>query len=101
MASVWESIRSFLRREAADIKDGVDSLREKLDAELTRRERELEATPSERIEMLQSEIDKTDDVFDRLDAEIDARMRASDEGADPADAAPDGSDDDPASDETA
>ncbi len=78
MASFWESVKSFLHREVADLAAGVDTVRDKLDAELTKREQELEATPSERIAMLQSEMSQTDDVFDRLEAEIEARSQPAD-----------------------
>ncbi len=72
--SFWDKVKSFLASEAKDVKEGIDALRDKLDAELTKRERELEASPSERIDMLEEEMDATDSVFDRIEADIDARL---------------------------
>lgn len=68
--SVWDSIKAILRREAVDVREGVTNLRDKLDAELTRRERELEATPSERMDMIQDRIDAADDRLAELETEL-------------------------------
>lgn len=72
--SFWDKVKAFLASEAKDVKEGIDAVRDKLDAELTKRERELEASPSERIEMMKEEMDATDNVFDRIEADIDARL---------------------------
>ena len=76
--SFWERFKAFLSREAEDVKEGFDDLRDKLDAELTRREQELEATPSERLEMIQEDIESSDSVFDRIEDKIDARLGEGD-----------------------
>lgn len=68
--SVWDSIKAILRREAVDVREGVTNLRDKLDAELTRREQELEATPSERMDMIQDRIDAADDRLAELETEL-------------------------------
>ncbi len=73
----WESVKAFLRREASDVRDGIEGLKDRLDAELTRREAELEATPSERLDMIRDDIEEGDSVFDRIEAEIDARLGGS------------------------
>ncbi len=72
--SFWDKVKAFLASEAKDVKEGIDAVRDKLDAELTKRERELEASPSERIEMMKEEMDATDNVFDRIEADIDSRL---------------------------
>jgi hypothetical protein len=71
--TLWDTLKSFFAREASDVKEGLDGLRDKLDAELTKREREMEASPSERIEMLEGEMGETESVLDRIEAEIDGR----------------------------
>ena len=73
----WESVKAFLRREASDVRDGFEGLKDRFDAELTRRETELEATPSERLDMIRDDIEQGDSVFDRIEDEIDARLGES------------------------
>lgn len=75
---LWDSVKAFFRRETADVAEGLSSLRDKLDEELTRRERELEATPSERMEMIQDELDAADDRLAELEAELDRRTSEDD-----------------------
>ena len=70
----WESVKAFLRREASDVKDGFEDLKDRFDAELTKREAELEATPSERLEMIRDDIEQSDTVFDRIEDKIDSRL---------------------------
>lgn len=77
--SFWDKVKAFLAGEVKDVKEGVDALRDKLDAELTKRERELEASPSERIEMLKEEMDATGSEFERIEADIDARLEQDSE----------------------
>ena len=76
--SLWDTVKSFFAREAADVKEGLDGLKDKLDAELTKREREMEATPSERIEMIEGDMAETESVFDRIEADIDGRSASAD-----------------------
>ncbi|MDH3498581.1 MAG: hypothetical protein OEM97_00525 [Acidimicrobiia bacterium] len=75
--SLWDTLKSLIAREAADVKEGLDGLRDKLDAELTKKEREMEASPAERIEMLQDDM-STENVFDRIEADIDSRLSDDD-----------------------
>ena len=74
--ALWDSIKGFLKREAADVKDGFEDLRDKFDAELTCREDELAATPSERLDMIKEDIEADGDVFDRIEAKVNERMAA-------------------------
>ena len=74
----WESVKAFLRREASDVRDGFEDLKDRFDAELTKRETELEATPSERLDMIRDDIEQGDSVFDRIEDKIDARLGESD-----------------------
>ena len=58
-----------LRREVADVREAWEGLERRADAELSRRERDLEATPEERLAALQREIEETDPF-----AEVRARL---------------------------
>ena len=75
--SFWKSLKEVFKREAADVQEGLSSVRDKLDDELAKRERELEASPSERIETIQSEIEASSSRMDELEAEIDSRSTTS------------------------
>ena len=68
MASTWDRILSMLRREKRDIDEAVDELTTKANATLDRKERELHATPEEKLAMEQ-------DRDDEIDAELDAVRR--------------------------
>jgi hypothetical protein len=82
MAATWfERALALFRREAADVRESVDELKARADADLTRRERELEATPEERLAALQQEIDSSGDPFADVKAKLDA-MRRPPEGDD-------------------
>ena len=70
----WDDVKAFFKREAEDVKDGLDSLRDKLDSELTKREDELAATPIERLDMIKEDIDSGGSVFDEIEAKIDERL---------------------------
>ena len=84
-----DAVAGWFKREAGDVKDSVDRLESQLDADLSRKERELNATPEERMAMIQEE-SSTDDAFaaiqDKIDgvqahAEADADLIASDPAA--------------------
>lgn len=62
---LWDRIRVALRREKRDLDDAVEDFERSADAALTRRERELSATPAEKLAMEQER-----------GAEIDAEMEA-------------------------
>jgi hypothetical protein len=68
-----ERVLAWLRRERADASDLVRDTQRRLDDDLTRRERELAATPEERLELLQDQIDENDAelqaIRDRLERE--------------------------------
>ena len=99
----WNRIVSLFRREAADVKDGLKQVGDTLDSELARKERELAATPEERIEMILDEQAADDARFEELsgrilgdaaakaDAKTDAESEIADETATD-DAAPDETD---------
>ena len=68
MASFWDKIRAVLRKEKRDIDEAVDELTTKANATLDQKERELRATPGERLAMEQEK-------GDAIDAELDAVRR--------------------------
>lgn len=63
---LWQQIRGWLRREAADARDAKDDLERRLDRDLTNRERRLNETPSEAMERLQREIADHESSFDQV-----------------------------------
>ncbi len=65
-----DAVNSWFRREARDVKDGVERLEGRVDADLTRKERELDATPEERMETIQAETG-ADDALAEIQAKID------------------------------
>ena len=72
--ALWDSVKSFFQREAADVVEGLEGLRDKLDGELTRREAELEATPAERLDMIRDDIESSGSPFDDIEAKLDDRL---------------------------
>ena len=74
MTSTWDRIRAALRREKRDIDEAVDELTTKANATLDQKERELQATPEERLAMEQAK-------GDEIDAELDAVRRRIEGGS--------------------
>ena len=64
--SWWERIVSVFRRESSDVREGLKRVGESLDEELARKERELAASPQERIDMILEEQAAEDARFDDL-----------------------------------
>ena len=72
----WARFRAALLREKRELDDAVDDLTERANDALDRRERELQASPAERLAMEQER------AFE-IDAELDAvRRRIEGTGAD-------------------
>lgn len=61
-----DKLGSFLKREAKDIGEAAEGVKDKLDEELTKREEELAMTPSEKIAALQEKATLGDDKLDRI-----------------------------------
>lgn len=74
MASTWDRIRAALRREKGDIDEAVDEFTTKANATLDQKERELHATPEERLAMEQER-------GDEIDAELEAVRRRIEGGS--------------------
>jgi hypothetical protein len=64
--SWWKRFVAIFKSEAADVKEGLTTVGKSLDAELARKEREMAATPEERIQMLLEEQEAEDARFDEL-----------------------------------
>jgi len=69
---VWDTVRSWFKSEAVELVDAKKDLEERLDADLTRRERQLDETPAEALERLQREAADSDDSFSAISDKIDA-----------------------------
>lgn len=69
--SIWQRIRAALRREARDVGDAVHDATERADAALDDRERQLRATPQERLRMEEARAAEGDAAFDELKRRIE------------------------------
>ena len=68
---LWDRIQAVLRREKRDLDDAVDDFTRRGNAALDRRERELTATPSERLAMEQERGEEIDAEFDAVRRRIE------------------------------
>lgn len=68
-----DSLKSWLSSEAAEASDLGQQTKGRLETELDRREAELAASPIERMEQLQAQIEGGDDAFDSLRDKIEGR----------------------------
>ncbi|MPY94989.1 MAG: hypothetical protein GEV08_18600 [Acidimicrobiia bacterium] len=73
--SWFDRVRAALRREAAEVRESWDEATAKADDDLTRRERELAATPEERLDSVQKEIAESEDPFAEVRAKLDAMRK--------------------------
>jgi hypothetical protein len=64
----WDRLRAALRREKGDAKELLDELTARADAALDQRERDLRATPIERLEREQARSEE-------IDADLEAVRR--------------------------
>ena len=62
-----DSLKSWLRSEAADLSDAKADLESNLDRSLTEREKRLNETPAEAMERLKGEIDTNQDSFNAIE----------------------------------
>jgi transposase len=67
---LWDRIVSVFKREAADVKEGLAAAGAALDAELERKQRELDAAPHERIDMLLEDQAEADARFEELEKRL-------------------------------
>lgn len=71
MAGAWDRLRALLRREKHELDDVVTDATERGNEALDRRERELDASPEERLAIEQERAAEQDDAFDALRREIE------------------------------
>ena len=62
----WDRILAALRREKRDVDAAVDEFEERANAALDRRERELRATPEEKLAMEQERVRENDAEMEEL-----------------------------------
>jgi ribosomal protein S6E (S10) len=67
----WDRIRAALRREKRELDDVVGDAKARANATLDQRERELKATPEERLAMEQERGAQIDDDFDAVRRRIE------------------------------
>lgn len=66
----WDDVNKIVKKEAGDVADGLRSARDRLDNELAKKEREMAATPQERMDMLLADIEEQNAATDALLAQV-------------------------------
>jgi hypothetical protein len=69
--STWTRIRAALRREKRELDDVVGDATSRANAALDRRERELQATPQEKLDLEQARAAENDAEFEALRKRIE------------------------------
>jgi hypothetical protein len=67
----WDRIRTALRREKRELDDTVSDAKKRADAALDRKERELHATPAEKLAMEQARGEENDAEFEAIRKRIE------------------------------
>lgn len=68
--SFWNRLVSIFKSEASDVKEGLSKAGDALNAELDRKQRELDAEPHERVDMLLEDAKEADARFDELEQRV-------------------------------
>ena len=66
-----ERFKQAFSREVGEVRESANELGERLDADLTRREAELDATPEQKLDGILDEINDNDSVFAELRGKTD------------------------------
>lgn len=69
----WDRILAALRREKRDVAEALDEFTERANADLDRRERELHATPEEKLAMEQERVAENDAELEAIRRRIEGR----------------------------
>jgi hypothetical protein len=69
--SVWDSLRRAFKRETRELEDVIADATERGNAALDEKERELNATPEERLLIEQQRAEQTDQEFEALKRKIE------------------------------
>lgn len=67
----WESLKARLRTEAADLGQAKNEAEARIDADLSRREAQLDETPEQAMERIQREMGDNESSFDSIRDRID------------------------------
>jgi chromosome segregation ATPase len=70
--SFLDTLKAWLRTEKADLAESTAELERRLDEDLTRRERQLDESPTEAMERLQAEIADNDSSLDAIRDQLDS-----------------------------
>jgi len=73
--STWDRIRAALRREKRDLDDAVNDATARGNATLDRKERELAATPEEKLKIEQDRMAQVDAEFEAAKRRIEGDAR--------------------------
>ena len=73
--STWDRIRAALRREKRDLDDAVNDATARGNATLDRKERELAATPEEKLKIEQDRMAQVDAEFEAAKRRIEGDTR--------------------------
>ena len=73
--TLLDQLRSWLKREKSDVDQAWRETETRLNADLSRKERQLNESPEERLARTQAEIEATDDPFQ----EIRRRVQGNDD----------------------
>ena len=68
-----DSVKAWMKTEAAEAQDLGHETKSKLEADTDRREADLNLTPQQRMEQLQDQIAEGDSTFEHLQDKIDGR----------------------------
>ena len=70
--STWERFRKALRREQRDVEEALDEMKDRANAALDEKERERDATPSERLAMQEARAKEADDDLEAIKRKIES-----------------------------
>ena len=71
----WRRVRAALRRERRDVDDAIEELTARANATLDQKERELDATPAERLAIEQRRAKQIDADFEAIRRRIEGQGR--------------------------
>ena len=69
----WDRILAALRREKRDVAEALDEFTDRANADLDRRERELHATPEEKLAIEQERVAENDAELEAIRRRIEGR----------------------------
>ena len=68
----FDSLKNWFSSEVAEVKESASSAQSRLESEMDRREADLNASPEDKLDQIQSEI--SDDPFDAVRDKIDGQQ---------------------------